>query len=88
MSFQKASDLLRLAELATARYQGVSLTETEEEFSVDRRTAQRMTKAVEEMFPRCITRVDDDRRKFWKIRSDGALLMLAQGIRDTELATL
>jgi predicted DNA-binding transcriptional regulator YafY len=88
MSFQKAADLLRLAELATARYQGVSLTEIEEEFSIDRRTAQRMTKALEEMFPRCITRVDDDRRKFWKIKSDDARLMLAQGIRDSELAAL
>lgn len=88
MSFQKAADLLRLAELATARYQGVSLTEIEEEFAVDRRTAQRMTKALEETFPWCITRVDGDRRKFWKIKSDDALLMLSQGIRDTELAAL
>jgi predicted DNA-binding transcriptional regulator YafY len=88
MSFQKAADLLRLAELATARYPGVSLTEIEEQFSVDRRTAQRMTKALEEMFPRCITRVDDDRRKYWKIKSDDARLMLAQGIRDSELAAL
>lgn len=88
MSFQKAADLLRLAELATARYQGVSLTEIEEVFSIDRRTAQRMTKALEEMFPNCITRVDDDRRKFWKLRADDARLMLAQGIRDSELAAL
>jgi len=88
MSFQKAADLLRLAELATARYQGVSLTDIEEEFSVDRRTAQRMTKALEGIFPRCITRLDDDRRKYWKIRGDDARLMLAQGIRDSELAAL
>jgi predicted DNA-binding transcriptional regulator YafY len=88
MSFQKAADLLRLAELATARYQGVSLTEIEEAFSIDRRTAQRMTKALEEIFPRCITRIDDDRRKYWKIRGDDARLMLAQGIRDSELAAL
>ena len=88
MSFQKAADLLRLAELATARYQGVSLTEIEEEFRVDRRTAQRMTKVLEEMFPHCFTRVDDDRRKFWKLRADDARLMLAQGIRDSELAAL
>ncbi len=88
MSFQKAADLLRLAELATARYQGVSLTEIEEEFRVDRRTAQRMTKALEQMFPRCLTRVDDSRRKFWKLRADDARLMLAQGIRDSELAAL
>jgi len=88
MSFQKAADLLRLAELATARYQGVSLTEIEEAFAVDRRTAQRMTKALEEMFPNCITRVDDHRRKFWKLHADDARLMLAQGIRDSELAAL
>ena len=88
MSFQKAADLLRLAELATARYQGVSLTEIEAEFGVDRRTAQRMTKALEQMFPRCMTRVDDNRRKHWKIRGDDARLMLAQGIRDSELAAL
>ena len=88
MSFQKAADLLRLAEMATARYAGVSLTDIEEDFSVDRRTAQRMTKALEEMFPNCTTRVDDDRRKFSKLRTDHARLMLAQGIRDSELAAL
>lgn len=88
MSFQKAADLLRLAELATARYLGVSLTEIEDEFGIDRRTAQRMTRALEEMFPHCVTRVDDDRRKFWKLRADEARLMLAQGIRDSELAAL
>lgn len=88
MSFQKAADLLRLAEMATARYAGVNLTDIEETFSVDRRTAQRMTKALEEMFPHCTTRVDDERRKFWKLRADDARLMLAQGIRDSELAAL
>lgn len=88
MSFQKAADLLRLAELATARYQGISLAEIEEVFAVDRRTAQRMTKALEAMFPNCITQVDDERRKFWKLRADDARMMLAQGIRDSELAAL
>lgn len=88
MSFQKAADLLRLAEMATARYAGVNLTDIEETFSVDRRTAQRMTKALEEMFPHCTTRIDDERRKFWKLRADEARLMLAQGIRDSELASL
>jgi predicted DNA-binding transcriptional regulator YafY len=88
MSFQKAADLLRLAEMATARYQGVSLTEIEETFAIDRRTAQRMTRALEDMFPGCTTRVDDARRKFWKLRAEDARLMLAQGIRDSELAAL
>lgn len=88
MSFQKAADLLRLAEMATSRYSGVSLSDIEENFAVDRRTAQRMTKVLEEMFPNCTTRVDDERRKFWKLRVDDARLMLAQGIRDSELAAL
>ena len=51
MSFQKATDLLRLAEMATSRYAGVSLTDVEQTFAVDRRTAQRMTKALEDVFP-------------------------------------
>lgn len=88
MSFQKAADLLRLAEMATSRYAGVSLTDIEEAFSVDRRTAQRMTKALEDTFRNCVTRVDDDRRKFWKLKAEDARLMLAQGIRDSELASL
>ena len=88
MSFQKAADLLRLAEMATSRYRGVSLTEIEDTFGVDRRTAQRMTKALEETFPNCITEIDDERRKFWKLRADHARLMLAQGIRDSEIAAL
>ena len=86
--FQKAIDLLRLAELASASYHGVSLSEIEETFAVERRTAQRMTKALEEIFPECTVRVDDDRRKFWKLRPDAARLMLAQGIREHELTAL
>ena len=88
MSFRKAADLLRLAELAAARHGGVSLSEIEQEFGVDRRTAQRMTKALEEAFPHFTTRVDEERRKFWKLGADDARLMLAQGIRDPELAAL
>ncbi len=88
MSYQKAADLLRLAEMATSRYSGVSLSEIEEEFSVDRRTAQRMTKMLEETFPNYVTKTDEDRRKFWRLNASDARLMLAQGIRDSELAAL
>lgn len=42
----------------------MSLTDIEGEFRVDRRTAQRMTKALEETFPNCTTRTDDERRKY------------------------
>lgn len=88
MSFQKAADLLRLAEMATSRFGGISLTEIEEAFSIDRRTAQRMTKVLEDMFPNCTTRTDDERRKYWKLGAADGRLILAQGIRDSELAAV
>ena len=88
MSFQKAADLLRLAEMASCRHLGVGLADIEGEFNVDRRTAQRMTKALEETFPNCGTRTDDERRKYWKINFNEARLMLAQGLRDSELVAL
>ena len=46
--------------MATARYLGVSLSEIEDEFHVDRRTAQRMTKALEDTFPNVTLRTDDE----------------------------
>ena len=88
MSFAKASDLLRLAEMATARYGGVGLADIEAEFGVDRRTAQRMTKALEAVFPGCTTATDDERRKLWRLDPQDARLMLSQGIRDSELTAL
>lgn len=50
--------------------------------------AQRMTKALAEPFPNCVTEIDDERRKFWKLRADHARRMLAQDIRDSDLAAL
>lgn len=88
MSFQKAADLLRLAEMACARYGGVSLAEIEEAFGIDRRTAQRMTRMLEEVFPNCTTHTNDDRRKVWRLQAQDARLMLAQGLRDSELVAL
>ncbi|GAA0283532.1 helix-turn-helix transcriptional regulator [Rhodovulum strictum] len=88
MSFAKATDLLRLAELAAARHMGVALHEIEEEFGVDRRTAQRMTRALEDCFPNVATQTDEQRRKFWTLRGQDARLMLSRGIRDSELAAI
>ena len=87
-SFGKASDLLRLAEMAAARHLGIGLSEIEETFGVDRRTAQRMTRALESCFPNIETVTDDQRRKFWRLRGHDARLMLSQGIRDSELAAI
>lgn len=88
MSFQKAVDLLRLAELAAARHQGVGLAEIATEFGCDHRTAQRMTRALEDCFPETTTLQDDQRRKYWTLRGADARLMRAQGIRDGELTAL
>ena len=88
MSFAKATDLLRLAEMATARYGGVGLADIEAEFGVDRRTAQRMTRALEATFPGCTTATDAERRKLWRLNAADARLMLAQGIRESELTAL
>ncbi|MCF1708692.1 WYL domain-containing protein [Tabrizicola sp. J26] len=86
MSLSKAKDLLRLAEMAAARHAGVSLADIVEEFDADHRTAQRMTKALEDAFPGVEIRTDADRRRRWKLRDTSLLRM--QGIRDSELAAL
>ena len=88
MSFGKAVDLLRLAEMAASRHMGIGLQEIAQEFGCDHRTAQRMTKALEDCFTNVQTRFDDQRRKYWSLRGTDARLMLSQGIRDSELTAL
>jgi predicted DNA-binding transcriptional regulator YafY len=63
MSLAKARDLMRLAEMAAARHQGVSLAEIAEELGADHRTAQRMARALEDTFPGIEIRTDEDRRR-------------------------
>lgn len=82
----KALDLMRLAEEAAARPGGISLAQITEIFGVNLRTAQRMTRALEEVFPLVQTYTDRDRRKWWQL-SDHRLLHL-QGLRDSELSAL
>lgn len=66
MSFGKAVDLLRLAMMATGS-RGVCLSEIEQEFAVVRRTAQRMTAALEEVFPATEREIDEDGRPRWRV---------------------
>ena len=63
MWLAKARDLMRLAEMAVARHQGVSLAEIAEAFDADHRTAQRMARALEDTFPGVEIRTDEDRRR-------------------------
>lgn len=47
-----------------------------------------MTRALEDCFPNVETRTDEQRRKFWTLRGEDARIMLARGIRDSELAAV
>lgn len=69
MTFAKANDLLRLAQLAASRRLGISLEEISQEFGISHRTAQRMTSALEDNFANVVVVEDDDRRRRWRIRS-------------------
>ena len=82
----KALDIMRLAEEAAARPGGISLVQIVETFGVTLRTAQRLSRALEEAFPMVQTRTDKERRKWWQL-PDSRLLHL-QGIRDSELSAL
>lgn len=69
MTFAKANDLLRLAQLAASRRLGISLEEISQEFGISHRTAQRMTSALENNFANVVVVEDDDRRRRWRIQS-------------------
>tara|TARA_R110002096_G_scaffold432546_1_gene649546 strand:+ start:2427 stop:3419 length:993 start_codon:yes stop_codon:yes gene_type:complete len=86
MSFHKAQDLLKLAELAASRHNGISLPDIAIEFEVNMRTAQRMVRALERTFPSVTIKTDSDRRRWWKLRDTAMLGM--RGIYDRELVAL
>ncbi|MBB3877010.1 helix-turn-helix transcriptional regulator [Sphingomonas aquatilis] len=66
MSFSKAVELVRLAQMATRR-SGVTLNDIADEFGCSHRTAQRMTEALESAFPQTERRIGDDARARWSL---------------------
>lgn len=88
MSYAKAADLLRVAEMAMSRYEGISLTDLTEEFGCDHRTAQRMMRSFETVFPQVDIREDDDRRRRWHMPRQDPRWLQAQGMRSGELMAL
>ena len=89
MSFQKAADLLRLAEMATSRHLGVGLADIESEFAVDRRTAQRMTKAANfGLFFRRFGKTPPQMSLLSCIWSNAALAAFAHPLRASQISTL
>lgn len=88
MSYAKAADLLRVAEMAMSRFDGIALQDLTEEFGCDHRTAQRMMRSFETVFPQVDIREDEDRRRHWHLPRHDPRWLQAQGIRDGELAAL
>ena len=86
MAFEKTLDLMRLAEMAAARPKGVSLVAVSAEFGVNLRTAPRMIRGQEAVFPSVEFSTDQDRRRWWKLNDTRILGMC--GIGDSELAAL
>lgn len=69
MSFAKARDLLRLAQMAASRRGGVCLDDICAEFAVSHRTAQRMTEALDAAFANVTTTDAEDRRRYWRLEA-------------------
>ena len=86
MAFEKSFALMRLAEMAAARHRGVCLLDVMQEFEVNQRTAQRMVRGLELIFPSVVCSTDADRRRWWKL-IDTAFLR-HQGVRDSEILAL
>lgn len=86
MAFEKSFALMRLAEMAAARHRGVCLLDVMEEFEVNQRTAQRMVRGLELIFPSVVCLTDDDRRRWWKLKDN--TFLRHQGVRDSELLAL
>ncbi|PSL16045.1 helix-turn-helix transcriptional regulator [Shimia abyssi] len=85
MSFEKAKDLLRLADMAAARHRGVCLNEITAEFGVARRTAQRMTQALAEAFPLSVeVHEDPDRTRRWAMKPNPLSSMALTGADELE----
>ena len=88
MTFSKAANLLRVADMATSRYDGIRLQDVTDEFDCDHRTAQRMMRAFEAVFPQVSVTEDDQRRRRWHLPRSDPRWLQAQGLRDSELAAL
>lgn len=88
MSYAKAADLLRVAEMAMSRFDGIALQDITEEFHCDHRTAQRMMRSFETVFPQVDISEGEDRRRRWHMARHDPRWLQAQGIRDSELAAL
>jgi predicted DNA-binding transcriptional regulator YafY len=83
---RKVLDVLRLAEAAIARENGINLDDIQQLLKLRARTAQRLIHLFEAAFPAVEKRKDPDRTRWWKLHKEP--LIRYQGIREKELASL
>jgi predicted DNA-binding transcriptional regulator YafY len=72
VSYWKAEAIITLATMVAGRHVGVTLDDVEERFSISKRTAQRMLRVLEALFPDTAVAKDSDGRKRWRL-AHGAL---------------
>jgi len=85
MSYGNAAKLLRVATKAAGRM-GVTLSEIAEMCECDRRTAQRITVALSDLFPETERWLDDDNRPRWRLPTTSIVAFLSPA--PEELAVL
>jgi predicted DNA-binding transcriptional regulator YafY len=83
---RKVLDVLRLAEAALTRENGINMDDIQRLLKLRTRTAQRLIHLFEEAFPAVEKRKDPDRTRWWKLHDEP--LIRHQGIREKELASL
>ena len=70
MRFERAKDIVELATLMQARRNGVTIDEIQQQFSVSKRTAERMRDAVDSVFRLEEPERGGDRKLRWRLQSD------------------
>ena len=83
---RKVLDVLRLAEAAIAKENGINMDDIQQLLKLRARTAQRLIHLFEAAFPAVEKRKDPDRTRWWKLHDEP--LIRHQGIREKELASL
>ncbi len=89
MAFTKAADLLHLALLAVSHRYGITLDDVAARFGCSIRTARRMLRALEDVFPDVAAGVDEDGRKRWRLARgplDHLMTVSAEEMADFDLA--
>ena len=86
MRYDRVKDIVRLAVRLRGLRGGMTLADIESEFSVSRRTAERMRAAVEESFGPLELVPSDDRMHHWRLPSDGVRHFV--GVTAEELGAL